>query len=89
MFPEHAAAQNPASRITFVRVLGVFCFSGKEKQHMPGREVVLIDLITCDESRICLHAAADISELLVEDVEWALEEYGICETDRYRIIDTE
>lgn len=56
---------------------------------MPDREVVLVDLVTYRESRICLHAAAEISQLLVEDVEWALEEYGVCETDRYRIIDTE
>ncbi len=34
-------------------------------------------------------AAAEISELLVEDVEWALEDYNVCETDHYRIIDTE
>jgi hypothetical protein len=25
---------------------------------------------------------------MVEDVEWALEEYGICETDRYRIVES-
>ncbi|MBF9196108.1 hypothetical protein [Microvirga terrestris] len=56
---------------------------------MSDREVVLVDLVTSNESRIFLHAAAEISELLVKDVEWALEEYGICETDRYRIIDTE
>ncbi|MXQ11254.1 hypothetical protein [Microvirga makkahensis] len=56
---------------------------------MSDREVVLVDLVTSAESRLCLYAAAEISELLVEDVEWALEEYGICETDRYRIIDTE
>lgn len=56
---------------------------------MSDREVVLVDLITSTESRVCLCAAAEISELLVEDVEWALEEYGICETESYRIIDTE
>lgn len=56
---------------------------------MSDREVVLVDLVTSSESRVCLYIAAEISELLVEDVEWALEEYGICETDRYRIIDTE
>jgi RNA polymerase-binding transcription factor DksA len=72
-----------------VRALGVFCFSDKEEQHMSDREVVLVDLVTSSESRVCLSAAAEISELLIEDVEWALEEYGICETDRYRIIDTE
>jgi hypothetical protein len=72
-----------------VRVLGVFCFSGKEKQHMSDREVVLVDLVTSNELRVSLHAAAEISELLIDDVEWALEEYGVCETDRYRIIDTE
>ncbi|MFC1460579.1 hypothetical protein ACETIH_28485 [Microvirga arabica] len=56
---------------------------------MSDREVVLIDLVTTSESRICLYAAAEISELSVEDVEWALEVYGICETERYQIIDTE
>jgi hypothetical protein len=56
---------------------------------MSDREVVLVDLVTSSELRVCLYAAAEISELLVEDVEWALEEYGICETERYRIIDTE
>jgi hypothetical protein len=56
---------------------------------MSDREVVLVDLVTSIESRIGLYAAAEISELLVEDVEWALEEYGVCETERYRIIDTE
>jgi hypothetical protein len=66
----------------------MFCFSGKE-QHMSDREVVLVDLVTSNESRVCLFTAAEISELLVEDVEWALEEFGICETERYRIIDTE
>jgi hypothetical protein len=67
----------------------VLLFSGKEKQHMSDREVVLVDLTTSSETRVCLHTAAEISELLVEDVEWALEEYGVCETERYRIIDTE
>lgn len=56
---------------------------------MRDREVVLIDLVTSSETRVCLYAAAEIAELLVEDVEWSLEEYGICETERYRIIDTE
>ena len=56
---------------------------------MSDREVVLVDLITSTESRVCLCAAAEISGLLVEDIEWALEEYGVCETDRYRIIDAE
>lgn len=56
---------------------------------MSDREVVLVDLVTSSETRVCLYAAAEISELLVEDVEWALEEYGICETERYRIIDIE
>lgn len=56
---------------------------------MSDREVVLVDLTTSSETRVRLCAAAEISELMVEDVEWALEEYGLCETDRYRIIDTE
>lgn len=72
-----------------MRVLGVFYFSDKEEQHMSDREVILVDLTTSSETRVCLHAAAELSELLVEDVEWALEEYGVCETDRYRIIDSE
>jgi predicted HTH domain antitoxin len=56
---------------------------------MLDREVVLVDLANSSESHVCLYAAAEISELSVEDVEWALEEYGVCETERYRIIDTE
>ena len=56
---------------------------------MSDREVVLVNLVTSSESRVCLYAAAEISELLVDDVEWALEEYGVCVTERYRIIDTE
>jgi hypothetical protein len=56
---------------------------------MSDREVVLVDLATSSETRVCLHTAAEISGLLVEDVEWALEEYGVCETECYRIIDTE
>lgn len=72
-----------------MRVPGVFYFSDKEEQHMSDREVVLVDLVTSSESRVFLYAAAEMSELAVEEVEWALEEYGICETDRYRIIDTE
>jgi hypothetical protein len=69
--------------------LAVLCFFDKEEQHMSDREVVLVDLVTSSESRVCLYAAAEISELSVEDIEWALEEFGICETERYRIIDTE
>jgi len=56
---------------------------------MSDREVVLVDLTTSSETRVCLHVAAELSELFIEDVEWALEEFGVCETERYRIIDTE
>lgn len=56
---------------------------------MSDREIVIVDLVTSIESRILLHTAPEISEPLVEDVEWAPGEYGICETDRYRIVDTE
>jgi hypothetical protein len=80
--PEPCAADN------YVRAPGVFCFP-EGAIHMSHREVVLVDLTTASELRICLRVAAEPSELHVEDIEWALEEYGICDTDRYRIIDTE
>lgn len=56
---------------------------------MSDRDIVLVDLLTSCERLVSLREAARISELHIEDVEWALEEYGFCETDQYRIIDTE
>jgi hypothetical protein len=36
-----------------------------------------------------LGEVALILELDPADIEWALEEYGICETDKYTVVETD
>jgi hypothetical protein len=39
--------------------------------------------------RILLEAAAELTELDPHEIEWAIEEYGRCDTDRFIIINEE
>lgn len=43
--------------------------------------VILRDKRTDIEAEMPIERAADLMELEVVDIEWAIEEFGVCETD--------
>jgi hypothetical protein len=45
----------------------------------------IIDLQTGEFRAVTLDEAAEISSLDPHDIEWAIEEYGLCETDTFQI----
>ncbi len=45
--------------------------------------VVVKDLRTGVEAKMPIERAAELMQLDVEDIEWALEEFGECETDAH------
>ena len=57
---------------------------------MSAREigfVHLTDLKTGQTDKVSIEDAARIAQLDLAEVEWALEEYGVCETDTHSIAD--
>jgi hypothetical protein len=48
---------------------------------------LITDIVSRASTIVCLEEASRITELDPDEILWALEEEGICETDRYVVAD--